>query len=557
MSNVRCACCVLFKLFAPAMSFANTVQANQYSRPRPSSEFRVPVQHSFSGPLAMSQTVSEPAAAGCNPATPAVVDDVPVATTPTPDSASTAAPTSVAVDDSVACDDSDSASAAGAGASVSGRDSELRGRLMCSVFTQDMEEFVKCVTDCADDRMMSEVLNDVASNGSADMCVLLTERGVRHTPDAGGLYPLHHAIARGDAAVFTALLNPPEMARVYVRDHKCSRGETLLMHAITERLEFANALLLHGASVTDCSHAGATCLHFAAARNDAKLCAALIARGADVHVRMKDGVTPLHRARGYAATKMLLDHGAKVDVVDDQGYTPLHWAQGKKISLLLEHGAEVNARDEKGNAPIHFIWTVKELGALVAAGADVNAENNKKWTPLHFEARSGNAELYTALIKAGAKGCANEDGLTPLHMCAGAFGNSFSRTPSRMDEFFSLMSVTDAFAKDSRGRTALHYAVESGAIEGCRALATSHPKLVDEVDLQGQTPLHIAATHSAQAYELFLKLGGSQIPDAKGTTPAQIMEDSNWGRCLPRNTAKRSRGTDDDDEDLVSGSGRV
>ena len=56
----------------------------------------------------------------------------------------------------------------------------------------------------------------------------------------------------------------------------------------------------------------------------------LLAAGAELEVRDKDGVTPLHRAaarhESSAVVQVLLAAGAELEVRDKDGNTPLHWA---------------------------------------------------------------------------------------------------------------------------------------------------------------------------------------------------------------------------------------
>jgi ankyrin repeat protein len=93
----------------------------------------------------------------------------------------------------------------------------------------------------------------------------------------------------------------------------------------------------------------------AAYRGDVAGIRALLARGADVNVRNREGHTPLWEA-AYAgraeAARLLLDRGADANARDENGMTPLMWAvcggYADTVRVLLERGADVNARSRFG-----------------------------------------------------------------------------------------------------------------------------------------------------------------------------------------------------------------
>ncbi|MEH1771269.1 MAG: ankyrin repeat domain-containing protein, partial [Nostoc sp.] len=73
------------------------------------------------------------------------------------------------------------------------------------------------------------------------------------------------------------------------------------------------------------------------------------------------------------------------------GETPLHLAvsQGNKqvVELLIAKGADVNAKNKDGNTPLHLAYDLDIVKLLIAKGADANAKNNDDMTPAELQAQ--------------------------------------------------------------------------------------------------------------------------------------------------------------------------
>ena len=177
---------------------------------------------------------------------------------------------------------------------------------------------------------------------------------------------------------------------------------------------------------------------------------ALIAKGADVHAKNKDGKTALMYVKEkdhayivqllkqagakeipppYAwdlnadllkavkegqteAVKALIAQGADVNAKDLRGMTALMWAalggHTEAVKALLEAGADVNAKGSFGIGMTALMWAARmghidTVQALIAKGADVNAKRKDGKSALMWAAYSGHADIVQLLKQAGAK----------------------------------------------------------------------------------------------------------------------------------------------------------
>jgi cytohesin len=120
----------------------------------------------------------------------------------------------------------------------------------------------------------------------------------------------------------------------------------------------------------------------------------LIADGADVNAKNRDGTTPLQTAaiRGHKEfLQLLIANGADVNAKNEDGMTPLHCAAIGTSLNYLSRGGRYGV-DQK---------EVAEL--LISAGADVNAQDEDGETPVDIAIMSNQPQIADLLRKHGGK----------------------------------------------------------------------------------------------------------------------------------------------------------
>ena len=151
----------------------------------------------------------------------------------------------------------------------------------------------------------------------------------------------------------------------------------------------------------------------AAAAGDVDKIQSLIAAGADVNAKAKNGASLLHIAliQGHEdVAALLISKGADIHATMTDGTTPLHFAVMRNckeiVNFLLDDGADVNAMGTNLGSPLHIAANtgyVEIAEMLIAKGADVNIENQRGMTPLTFAKLKRNEVMLELLEKYGAE----------------------------------------------------------------------------------------------------------------------------------------------------------
>ncbi len=192
------------------------------------------------------------------------------------------------------------------------------------------------------------------------------------------------------------------------------------------------------------------------------------------------------------------------------------------LRIALRDSAAVNARftprspysSDAGNTPLHFAARTGELDVittLLEAGADVAAVNVRSVTPLHMAVQ--NPEAARALIEAGANvNAVDLAGRSPLHWAA--------NIASAETVALFIDHNADINLRDKNGQAPLHLAATNGDVNTITALIEAGAD-VNARARYDTTPLHLAALHNhAEAASTLIEAGADvNAADEYGCTP--------------------------------------
>ncbi|MFH1115319.1 MAG: ankyrin repeat domain-containing protein [Pseudomonadota bacterium] len=229
------------------------------------------------------------------------------------------------------------------------------------------------------------------------------------------------------------------------------------------RFETAKLLITHGINVNaKLERDGSTALIWAAFLGDVELVRLLLEKGAEVNVRLTDGLTPLLCAMtGSWRNGIHKSLGSRFEVnVLERNRPPAEKFSDRRmemVKLLLDHGADVNALPAKGTTAL--MWAINRGQAemvqlLLERGADPNAKLRDGSTLLQSAALLGCAEVVKLLIEHGARATLAAAALSGLN-------NEVRRL---------LDQGSDVNARDTKGRTAFMECARRGNLDTARLL---------------------------------------------------------------------------------------
>lgn len=378
--------------------------------------------------------------------------------------------------------------------------------------------------------------------------------------DFYGFTALHAAVVNGHDEIAAILAQ--EGAD---KDALENRDDTtpLIMAASEGQLSMVETLAAAGADVNvRRAGDGTTALHCAVEHGYHKIVSVLLRNGADTDVRDKEGDdTPLMWALERSdvhvpIVEALLAAGADLNTRCG-GRVALHIAASEGhdeiVSLMLKNGAAKDVLDFTGQTPLCRAVAEGRLAVveiLVAAGADVNARSSSDAveTVLHVAARGGHNKIVSSLLKKGAdKDALDNQGDTPLrlavendhltvvetlvaagaslHVLSSYDGYSVLDWASEQGKVLMMQAIlgggADVDARDRRGDTALHKAIENYQQDAVDALLDAGADIEMKTRDNDSTPLWQAVAYDFRTAMLALLQRGADVnvPNADGITP--------------------------------------
>ena len=336
--------------------------------------------------------------------------------------------------------------------------------------------------------------------------------------DITGATPLHEAVRYGDIDIAKALLESG--ADVNAEDNL---GKTPVMLVIPEdkREAMYRILIEHAADVAKKDAYGDTVLHTATMTSlTPSILELLVAGGADVNARNKDGVSPLLIAvqkRNFAHVKFYAERGADINSADKAGDTPLTLAlkDGQAMLEMLVNRTNALSHDSNGNTPLHTAVivnaSIEQIRYLISLTDDINARNSDGNNALYLAVERNNKNIGELLLAKNADiFSTNNANDSPLHLALKKGGDTQGW----------LITSRTISATDGSGNTALHYAVEWGLKKAALSLIEKGAN-PEAKNANGETPLFSAAKTKDPAMIALIVKGGSSIKarDNFGSSP--------------------------------------
>ena len=223
------------------------------------------------------------------------------------------------------------------------------------------------------------------------------------------------------------------------------------------------------------------------------------------------GYTPLHLAARYGheslGISLIFKRGAQVDAKDCNGATPYHVAachNRRGFVTIFSHwkvGGDINSKTLNGSTPLHSAaacGAVDVIGYMIYQKANLTAVDDYGLMPLHYSILNVNSSQLPQVFlnNSGSDGCPTLIEIDRRGQLAGFFKEDHRIKNTHrlrwLDTFLDLvLRDSDINAVDINGRTPLHIAAHNGLADAVNVLLQRNATL-EKRDKQGKTPLEVA-----------------------------------------------------------------
>ncbi|XP_011695992.1 PREDICTED: ankyrin-3-like [Wasmannia auropunctata] len=373
------------------------------------------------------------------------------------------------------------------------------------------------------DQLLKSLEKTVQSTGEDGFIVPLA--GVLDTTT--GMTPLMYAVKDNRSELFDRMIKLG--SDVNARNIK---GKIPLLLAIEAgNQSICRKLLAHQAPDQLCATtpAGDSAMHLAARRRDIDMMRILVDYGAAVNMQNSDGQTALHIASAEGdktLVKYLYDVRASASITDHQDCTPMHLAvengHATIIELLVDKfKADIFETTKDGSTLMHIASLNGHsecVTMLLKKGVYLHMTNKHGARSIHTAAGYGHVGIISTLLQRGEKVDAiTNDNCTALHIAVESAKPAVVKT--------LLGYGADVHVRGGKlWETPLHIAAKVVDGDKCALLllkSGANPNLTIN---DGQTPVHVAASHGNLAALLLLldNDGDPMFKSKKGETPLHL-----------------------------------
>uniref|UniRef100_UPI00398F7D25 transient receptor potential cation channel subfamily A member 1b n=1 Tax=Pristiophorus japonicus TaxID=55135 RepID=UPI00398F7D25 len=377
-----------------------------------------------------------------------------------------------------------------------------------------------------------------------------------------GRFPIHEAAFSGAEKTLEIILQKGEELG-YPREKHANyldEGNHTPLHLalLGGRIETIKICIDNGAKIDLQEKANSTALHFACLQGAVEVVKLMLSKykGENDILHLLDDIkqTPLHKAATYDHAELveyLIEQGSDMNMIDSESRTPLLWAASRgawnTVIILVTRGANVkiknsvecnflhltvlqpkglnnlseeilqsekvqellNDKDINGCTPLHYVCRqglTDSVDKMLSLKTSLHLKTMDKKSSLHFAAGYGRLNTCKLLLQNAYEtkilNEGDEKGMTPLLLAA---QNGHTKVVQL------LLSKGALFMRDYKTWTSLHYAAFRGYTKTMEVLLQTNIALLNRVDENGNTALHLAAREGHRSAVCLLLTQGAAI----------------------------------------------